>query len=273
VGLSKIYNRGMPNEVRAVEDASLGIEEGRIVALTGPSGCGKTTILSMLGLILTPTSGEITIDGERVLLNSDTWKTGFRRENFGFIFQHINLLYRNTAMENVLLPLYSFDAEPGSYAARARELFEKLGLKDRAGRMVETLSGGELQRLAIAACLSRDADLYILDEPSAHLDVEQRVKLPRIIRSHAQGREAGVLVIDHDIYLIDILSEGLIVFSGEPGHRGEAQGPFPMQEGMNRFLGFLGVSFRRDRSGRPRINKPGSFLDREQKAKGEYYYA
>jgi ATP-binding cassette subfamily E protein 1 len=136
-----------------------------------------------------------------------------------------------------------------------------------------TLSGGELQRVAIAACLAREADLYILDEPSAHLDVEQRVKLPRIIRSHAQGREAGVLVIDHDIYLIDIISEGLIVFSGEPGIRGDARGPFRMQEGMNRFLGSLGVSFRRDRSGRPRINKPGSFLDREQKASGAYYYA
>jgi ATP-binding cassette subfamily E protein 1 len=153
------------------------------------------------------------------------------------------------------------------------EVIEALSLHPILQAPASTLSGGELQRVAIAACLAREADLYILDEPSAHLDVEQRVKLPRIIRSHAQGREAGVLVIDHDIYLIDIISEGLIVFSGEPGIRGDARGPFRMQEGMNRFLGSLGVSFRRDRSGRPRINKPGSFLDREQKASGAYYYA
>lgn len=153
------------------------------------------------------------------------------------------------------------------------EVIQALSLHPILQASATTLSGGELQRVAIAACLAREADLYILDEPSAHLDVEQRVKLPRIIRSHAQGREAGVLVIDHDIYLIDIISEGLIVFSGEPGLRGDAEGPFPMQEGMNRFLGSLGVSFRRDRSGRPRINKPGSFLDREQKARGAYYYA
>ena len=153
------------------------------------------------------------------------------------------------------------------------EVIQALSLHPILQASATTLSGGELQRVAIAACLARDADLYILDEPSAHLDVEQRVKLPRIIRSHVQGREAGVLVIDHDIYLIDIISEGLIVFSGEPGLRGDAEGPFPMQEGMNRFLGSLGVSFRRDRSRRPRINKPGSFLDRQQKVLGAYYYA
>ncbi|MDD1653329.1 MAG: ribosome biogenesis/translation initiation ATPase RLI [Methanomicrobiales archaeon] len=153
------------------------------------------------------------------------------------------------------------------------EVIEALSLAPILQASAATLSGGELQRVAIAACLARDADLYILDEPSAHLDVEQRVKLPRIIRSHAQGKEAGVLVIDHDIYLIDIISEGLIVFSGKPGFQGLAEGPFSMQEGMNRFLGTLGVSFRRDRTGRPRINKPGSFLDREQKATGAYYYA
>lgn len=203
VGLSKIYNRSMPNEVRAVEDVSLGIEEGRIVALTGPSGCGKTTILSMLGLILTPTSGEIIIDGERVLLNSDTWKTGFRRENFGFIFQHINLLYRNTAMENVLLPLYSFDSEPGSYTAKAQELFEKLGLKDRAGRMVETLSGGEQQRVAFVRALIKDPKYIFADEPTVFVDEETSKVIYKIFSSL---RDAGKTVImsTHDAELLKI---------------------------------------------------------------------
>ena len=137
---------------------------------------------------------------------------------------------------------------------------------------VNTLSGGELQRVAIAVCLSRDADLYILDEPSAHLDVEQRVRISRMIRKHAEAREASTLVIDHDIYVIDMISDRILVFEGNPGVEGRAAGPFDMAPGMNRFLRALGITFRRDKSGRPRINKPGSFLDREQIAAGEYYY-
>jgi ATP-binding cassette, sub-family E, member 1 len=152
------------------------------------------------------------------------------------------------------------------------EILESLSLVPILQSPVNTLSGGELQRVSIAACLSRDADLYILDEPSAHLDVEQRVKVTRMIKHHAEGKEEGILVIDHDIYLIDMISERILVFEGEPGVSGTAAGPFPMREGMNRFLKELDVTFRRDQTGRPRINKPDSFLDREQKAKGEFYY-
>ncbi|MDD1674069.1 MAG: ATP-binding cassette domain-containing protein, partial [Methanomicrobiales archaeon] len=153
------------------------------------------------------------------------------------------------------------------------EVIEQLALQPILQQPVNTLSGGELQRVAIALCLSRDADLYILDEPSAHLDVEQRVRLPRVIRNHAQGKEVGMMVIDHDIYLVDMISDRLMVFAGIPGIHGEATGPFDMREGMNTFLAMLGITFRRDKSGRPRINKPNSFLDREQKAQGAYYYA
>ena len=103
--------------------------------------------------------------------------------------------------------------------------------------------------MAIAACLSRDADLYILDEPSAHLDVEQRVKVTRLIKHHAEGKEVAILVIDHDIYLIDMISERILVFEGEPGVAGTAAGPFAMREGMNRFLEALDVTFRRDQTG------------------------
>jgi ATP-binding cassette subfamily E protein 1 len=152
------------------------------------------------------------------------------------------------------------------------EILEQLSLQPILQSPVDALSGGELQRVAIAGCLSRDADLYILDEPSAHLDVEQRVKVTRMIKHLAEGREVGILVIDHDIYLIDMISERVLVFEGEPGREGTAAGPFGMREGMNRFLHGLDVTFRRDQTGRPRINKPGSFLDREQKSRGEFYY-
>jgi len=139
---------------------------------------------------------------------------------------------------------------------------------------LDDLSGGERQRVAIAACLSKDADIYLLDEPSAHLDVEQRVLATSAIRRYAENHDATAMVIDHDIYTIDLLSDRLLVFDGEPAHHGRASPPVEMREGMNKFLANLDVTFRRDeRTSRPRINKPGSQLDRQQKRDGEYYYA
>jgi ATP-binding cassette subfamily E protein 1 len=136
------------------------------------------------------------------------------------------------------------------------------------------LSGGERQRVAIAACLSDSADLYLLDEPSAHLDVEQRVQATSAIRRYAEQQDATVLVIDHDIYMMDLLADRLMVFDGEPAVHGRAGRPQPMRDGMNEFLANLEVTFRRDeRTSRPRINKPESQLDRQQKSEGEYYYA
>jgi ATP-binding cassette subfamily E protein 1 len=153
------------------------------------------------------------------------------------------------------------------------EIAQPLQLERIMEQQLTDLSGGERQRVAIAACLSREADLYLLDEPSAHLDVEQRVLATRCIRRFAENQEKTVLTIDHDIYLIDLVSDRLLVFDGEPTRRGRASPPTEMRDGMNEFLANLDVTFRRDeRTGRPRINKPGSQLDREQKQSGEYYY-
>jgi ATP-binding cassette subfamily E protein 1 len=138
---------------------------------------------------------------------------------------------------------------------------------------INDLSGGELQRVAIAACLGRDADMFIMDEPSAHLDVEQRTMATKVIKRFAENNDVTMLVIDHDIYMIDLLSDRLLVFDGQPGVHGEVHGPFEMREGMNRFLSSLDITFRRDEeTRRPRVNKPESNLDREQKKIGEYYY-
>ena len=135
------------------------------------------------------------------------------------------------------------------------------------------LSGGELQRVAIAECLSRDADIYLLDEPSAYLDVEERLRLAKLLRKFSTDNEKSLLVVDHDILLIDYLSDELMVFSGKSGICGNASRQLDMREGMNLFLREMDVTFRRDpETGRPRANKPNSVKDREQKKSGKYYY-
>ena len=226
------------------------IKTGEVLGVVGANGMGKSTFAKLLAGAETPTTG--------------TLETSLR---ISYKPQYIKADTSESVEMYLRRCTTKFDS---SYYQH--EILESLTLGPILQSPVDSLSGGELQRVAIAGCLSREADLYILDEPSAHLDVEQRVKVTRMIKHHAEGKEAGIMVIDHDIYLIDMISERILVFEGDPGLQGTAAGPFGMREGMNRFLDALDVTFRRDQSGRPRINKPGSFLDREQKGSGEFYY-
>ncbi len=226
------------------------IRAGEVLGLVGANGIGKSTFARLLAGVEDPDGGPVDLSA-RV-----SYKPQYLKATCSDTVEFY--LRQNTRV---------FDSSMYQH-----DIIEPLSLAPILQSPIDTLSGGELQRVAIAACLSRDADLYILDEPSAHLDVEQRVRITRMFKHHVDGRDAAILVIDHDIYLIDMISERILVFDGEPGMRGEATGPFDMRQGMNRFLSRLGVTFRRDRTGRPRINKPGSYLDRDQKASGEYYY-
>lgn len=204
--VTKIYNKGKFNEVVAVEDINLKIEDGKIITLTGPSGCGKTTLLSIIGLILTPTSGEIFYDGVNILGFSDYSKTIFRRENFGFVFQHINLLPNYTALENILLPLYAMDSDPNDYMERAVELLSRLGIMERAKHLVEQLSGGEQQRVAFVRALIKDPKYLFADEPTVFVDEETS----RIIYSLLKDlRDKGktIVISTHDPELIKISDE------------------------------------------------------------------
>jgi len=153
------------------------------------------------------------------------------------------------------------------------ELIQRFGLKFLLDRNMKDLSGGELQKVAIVDCLSKRANIYLLDEPSAYLDVEERLKLAKYLKKFAEDNEVSVLVVDHDILLIDYLSDELMVFSGESGREGYASRPLELKEGMNKFLKEMNITLRRDpETGRPRVNKAGSVKDREQRKKGEYYY-
>jgi ATP-binding cassette subfamily E protein 1 len=226
------------------------IRAGEVLGLVGANGIGKSTFARLLAGVEEPDGGPVEVKA-RV-----SYKPQYLKATSSDTVEFF--LRQNTRI---------FDS-----TKYVHDILEPLSLSPLLQSPIDTLSGGELQRVAIAACLSRDADLYILDEPSAHLDVEQRVRITRMFKHHVDGRDAAILVIDHDIYLIDMISERILVFDGVPGHSGQATGPFDMRQGMNRFLSQLGVTFRRDRSGRPRINKPGSYLDRDQKSGGEYYY-
>ncbi|PKL64271.1 MAG: ribosome biogenesis/translation initiation ATPase RLI [Methanomicrobiales archaeon HGW-Methanomicrobiales-3] len=226
------------------------IRAGEVLGIVGANGIGKSTFAKLLAGAETPTTG--------------TMETSLK---ISYKPQYIKADTSDSVEMYLRRCTTKFDSSMFQH-----EIIEALALQPILQSSVDTLSGGELQRVAIAGCLARDADLYILDEPSAHLDVEQRVKVTRMIKHHAEGKEAGIMVIDHDIYLIDMISERILVFEGEPGMSGTATGPFPMRDGMNRFLRELDVTFRRDQTGRPRINKPESYLDREQKGLGEFYY-
>ena len=154
------------------------------------------------------------------------------------------------------------------------QVAEPLRLKKIYSRRVADLSGGELQKVAVAACLLRKADLYALDEPSAFLDVEDRIAVSKFLQKFARSFGKAALVIDHDLQLMDLVSDTVVLFEGEPGRRGRASSPMPKAEAMNRFLESLQLSFRRDeKSRRPRVNKMHSRLDKEQKSAGDFYYA
>ena len=170
------------------------------------------------------------------------------------------------------------DEHVGTFLLKAMayktHLIDALELEPLLDRKTSELSGGQLQRVMIARALAEDADLFLLDEPSAYLDVEQRLSVSRILRELMELKGKACLVVDHDLLFIDYLSRKLIVFDGEPGRHGLAKGPYTLTEGMNHFLRDLGITFRRDEeNNRPRANKGASVLDREQKASGKLYYA
>ena len=227
------------------------IFRSEVLGVVGPNGIGKSTLAKMLAGRIEPGEGNLDF-----------------RLDIAYKPQYVEI--DQPMRVDAFLSSITDDFGTSFWNT---EIAQPLQLNRIMEQNLTDLSGGERQRVAIAATLSEDADLYVLDEPSAHLDVEQRVQATTAIRRYAENNDATVTVIDHDIYMIDLLADRLMVFEGEPAERGHASTPQSMRDGMNDFLSDLDITFRRDeRTGRPRINKPDSQLDRQQKREGEYYY-
>jgi len=236
-----------------VEAGKIGI--GEVVGILGMNGIGKTTFIKMLAGVEQPDEGAV---------SNPALKVSYKP-------QYISNSSVDGTVEQMLRKAAGEKYGEQWFTA---EVIEPLHVKRMLERDVKVLSGGELQRVAIAECLSRDSDIYLLDEPSAYLDVEERLAVARAIRRITKMRGVTSFVVEHDIVTQDFIADKLMVFTGEAGHNGHAGQPLSLEDGMNSFLEQMGVTFRRDPdTKRPRVNKPGSKLDREQKKSGRYYYS
>ncbi|MEM3852237.1 MAG: ribosome biogenesis/translation initiation ATPase RLI [Methanomassiliicoccales archaeon] len=235
-----------------MEAASGEVRRGEVVGLLGRNATGKTTFIRVL-------SGEIEASSGHI---PRTISVSYKPQYVSFSTDEtVRELLTGAGGERVSSPFY------------ISEVIEPLDLRYLLDSKASSLSGGEMQRVAIAVCLLRDADLYLIDEPSAYLDVAQRMVAAKVIRRVIENAKKSAFVVEHDIYFIDLAADRLITFSGSPSFEGHASSPLTMKEGMNRFLQLLDITFRRDgNSGRPRINKKGSKIDRDQRTSGNLYY-
>lgn len=190
--VTKVYGR-----IEALKDVGLKIEDGEFISLLGPSGSGKTTFLNLVSGLLTPTSGQVLVDGVSLYELNPRERTAFRREKFGFIFQAFNLISYLTAIENVEMPLYLAGMLPEKQRVIASQLLEKVGLKDRFFHLPSELSTGEQQRVTIARSLANNASVILADEPTGNLDTKTGEELMGYVK---ELNEEGVtvLLVTHD---------------------------------------------------------------------------
>ncbi len=226
------------------EDGTVNVRE--VTGIIGQNATGKTTFVKMLAGVLQPDNGKVELK----------LKISYKPQ------------YLNIEEDNIVSTVLAKAIKNYSHI-----LVRPLEIEPLLLKKLSELSGGELQRVAIALCLSQDADLYLLDEPSAYLDVEQRLHASKAINEVMEEKGTSALVVDHDLLFIDYLSQRLLVFEGEPSVKGHVGKPLSMEEGMNKLLKELNITLRRDEeTKRPRINKEGSVKDREQKKSGKLYY-
>jgi ATP-binding cassette subfamily E protein 1 len=245
-----VLEKKYPNFSVTVEPGQ--IRKGEVLGIMGANALGKTTMMKMIA--------------------------GAEKPDSGSLYKKIKISYKPQYLLN------DVDVDVVSLLNKANEgliegsqeeeqIIEPLKIKKLYNKSIKNLSGGELQKVSIAACLLQKVDLYALDEPSAFLDVEDRIAVAKFIQQFTRSFGKSAMVIDHDLQLLDLISDSIVIFQGTSGINGHASSPMPKVDAMNEFLKSLNITFRRDeKSKRPRVNKENSRLDKTQKASSNFYY-
>lgn len=243
-----------PSFTKSFENFTLETQSGKIhdnevVGIVGENALGKSTFAKVLSGELEPNNTELNLD-----------------ISFSYKPQYPESSSSNT-VDGVLSKVTNiYDGQFQNH------VYNPLDIDPISDSRIKDLSGGEIQRVSIAVCLAREADVYLLDEPSAYLDVETRSNVATSLRRYARNSSKPVMVIDHDLFVIDRIADNIIRFDGEPSKNGTANSPVNVEDGMNKFLSDMDTTFRRDGdTNRPRSNKKGSQMDREQKRNNNYY--
>ena len=228
------------------------VRKGEVLGIMGANALGKTTMMKMIA--------------------------GVQKPDIGSIDKKIKIAYKPQYLQNdidieVIALLEKASGGPIEGSQEEEQILDPLKIRKLYNKSIKNLSGGELQKIAVASCLIQKVDLYALDEPSAFLDVEDRIAVAKFLQKFVRSYGKSAIVIDHDLQLMDLVSDSMIIFEGESGKAGLATPPMPKPEAMNRFLKSLDMTFRRDeKSLRPRVNKIESRLDKDQKSSGNFYY-
>lgn len=228
--------------------------ESEVIVMLGENGTGKTTFIKML---------KEKLEKEWAVAENGTKLTVSCKP------QHVTPTFQGTVRELLLEKINQAFVDPQFQS----EVVKPMNVDKLCDLQVKSLSGGQLQSVALVLTLGKPADMYLIDEPSAYLDVEQRIAAARVLRRFILNQKKTAFIVEHDFIMALYLADRFIVFDGQPGVQCHASPPMLLAEGMNKFLSQLNITFRAGRNGRPRINKIDGLRDREQKQSGDYFYA
>ncbi len=195
--ITKIFNMGKANAFIALREIDLRVHMGCVTVFKGPSGSGKTTLLSIIGCMSRPTSGRITVDNRETTSLPERFAARVRRDTFGFVFQNYNLIKGISVLENIMIPAYPTGRKHATVKRRAKELLRRLNMETKSNERVETLSGGEQQRVAISRALINNPSIIIADEPTAHLDTDLSRQFMEIMINLKENGKT-ILIASHD---------------------------------------------------------------------------
>ena len=217
--LCKAYQLG-ETEVEVLKDVNLNIARGNFIAICGPSGSGKTTLLNIISGIDRPTSGEVIVLGQDLVVQDEDFLAEFRCDNVGFVFQSHNLVSTLTLAENIAFPMEWSRKPEAEIEKRVTELLETVGLQHRANHFPAQLSGGEQQRVAFARALANDPQLVLADEPTGNLDTKNGQKITQMLRMF-KANEKTVIVATHDPEILQLADQALCLEDGKLANRNE----------------------------------------------------